>query len=92
MYSSTRAVWRICGWSPSGEGPGASTWNSRLPPTPRDGSTATNSTTMPSPPSHWVNARHSSRPGGTASMSQPLAGSPARMVAPVVVRPLIASK
>ena len=85
MYSSTRAVWRIWGCRPSDAGPGASIWNRRLPPTPSDGSTATNSTTMPMPPIHWVNARHNSRLRGTASMS-------VRIVAPVVVRPLIASK
>ena len=56
---------------------------------PATGITATNSTTMPSPPSQWVRARHSSRPLGSDSMSL---GTAPSTVAPVVLRPDIASK
>ncbi len=46
---------------------------------------ASASVTMPMPPSQWVSARQKSRLWGRASTS-------GRMVAPVVVKPLITSK
>ena len=52
---------------------------------PSRGSTATVSTTIPIPPSHWVSERQNSTDRGRASMS-------VRIVAPVVVNPDIVSK
>ena len=85
MSQRILAVCRMWGLSPSGAGPVDSALKRRFPPTPREGRTATKSTTIPTPPSHCVVARQSRRPCGMASMSS-------RIVAPVVVRPLIASK
>ena len=83
---SSREVSAIRGRRPSALVPGTSLPNITLPPAPMLGKTATNSTTMPMPPSHWMSERHSmsgrdSRP----SMS-------VITVAPVVVRPLTDSK
>ena len=50
-----------------------------------EGSSAVASTKMPMPPSQWVKARHRRMPLGRDSMS-------VRMVAPVVVKPELASK
>jgi hypothetical protein len=57
----------------------------RAAPTPMTGATATKSTTIPMPPSHWVMLRQKSIEGVSASIS-------GRSVDPVVVNPLIASK
>jgi hypothetical protein len=57
----------------------------RAAPAPIAGATATKSTTMPIPPSHWVMLRQNSMEGVCVSMSE-------SSVDPVVVNPLIASK
>jgi hypothetical protein len=56
-----------------------------MPPTPSMGRMARERTMNPMPPSHWVRARQKRMLGGSASMLM-------RMVAPVVVKPLIVSK
>ena len=66
-------------------GPGVSALYSCVPPSPRNGSTATTSSMMPSPPISCKKQRHTFT--GVASRS-----SPASAVAPVAVRPLMASK
>ncbi len=54
-------------------------------PPPKNGSNASDSTTMPIPPNHCVTQRQSCNPCGNASMS-------VSMVAPVVVKPDMVSK
>ncbi len=76
---------RIRSASSSISGPGISDSISWRPPTRSRGSTASASTTIPIPPSHWVNCRHISIEWSTASMS-------VRIDAPVVVNPDIVSK
>ena len=56
-----------------------------MPPTPRNGRIAITSTMIPMPPSQCVTERHRSTPWGSDSMS-------VKTVAPVVVKPDIASK
>ena len=86
MSSNVLAVSRIRGLIPLVWGPAASDWNRRLPPTPQPGIRATNSTTMPSPPSQWVAIRH------MCSGAERRPSMSVRMVAPVVVKPEKASK
>ena len=86
-YSSHRilAVWAMRGVSLSTVGPGASLRSTFSPPIPMRGRIATVSTTIPMPPSHCISERQNSIERGSASMS-------VRIVAPVVVKPDIASK
>jgi hypothetical protein len=83
---SERAVCRMRGASlASFTGPGVSARYSCMPPTPSSGRIATANTMMPMPPSQCSEARHSVSACGR--LSRPL-----MTVAPVVVRPDIASK
>ena len=66
-------------------GPVISALNSCAPPTPSSGRIATASTTMPSPPTSCRKQRQTLTDSGSAS-------SPDSTVAPVAVKPLIASK
>ncbi|CFN73687.1 Uncharacterised protein [Bordetella pertussis] len=66
-------------------GPGVSARTTWCPPTPSKGRMATASTRMPMPPIQISVARHRLIEAGRAS-------SPLRTVAPVVVRPDMASK
>ena len=66
-------------------GPGISALYSCVPPRPSRGSTATASSMMPSPPISCRKQRQMLTDGASRS-------SPARVVAPVAVRPLMASK
>jgi hypothetical protein len=65
--------------------PETSAPSSRAAPAPMTGATATKSTTIPMPPSHWVMLRQNSMEGVCVSMFE-------SSVDPVVVNPLIASK
>ncbi len=65
--------------------PDTSAERSRAAPNPSTGATATKRTTIPIPPSHWVMQRQNWIDRVGASMS-------CNRVAPVVVKPLIASK
>ena len=56
-----------------------------MPPTPRNGSTATASTMIPIPPNHWLKSLQNSIPRGNDSGS-------GKIEAPVVVKPEIDSK
>lgn len=56
-----------------------------MPPTLRNGRTAIAMTMIPAPPKPWSKARHKRMPFGSWSR-------PVKVVAPVVVRPDIASK
>ena len=78
------------GVSLSALGPGTSALKSCIPPTPRSGSTAMVSTMMPMPPSQCVRLRQSRNALGTASICG--VSAPPRIVAPVVVKPLMTSK
>ena len=66
-------------------GPAVSALNSCDAPTPSSGSTATASTMMPSPPISTMKQRHTFTLSGRVS-------SPVSTVAPVAVRPDMASK
>ena len=79
------AVSLIVGLTPSVSGPGASKRNIRFAVTPVFGSSATSSTRIPRPPSHWESDLQNSSVEGSASMSR-------STVAPVVLRPLMDSK
>ena len=80
----SRAVSVILGSVFSGVGPGASAESTSTPHCRRP-SRKTKRITMPSPPSHWVRARHSSSDRGSDSTS-------AKMLAPVVEKPEADSK
>ncbi len=56
-----------------------------MPPIPRKGRTATASTMIPIPPSHWLKPRQKRRPRGSEPGSE-------KIEAPVVVKPEIDSK
>ena len=66
-------------------GPAVSLLNSCVAPTPSSGRMATTSTMIPMPPISTMKQRHTLRDRGSFS-------SPVSTVAPVVVRPLMASK
>jgi hypothetical protein len=66
-------------------GPAVSDLKSCEAPTPNSGSTATTSTMMPMPPTSTMKQRHTLIDSGSFSR-------PVSTVAPVVVRPLMASK
>jgi hypothetical protein len=83
---STMLVSVILGRRPSAEWPGTSVRNMCFPDTPRLGNTAMNNTTMPIPPNHWIRDLHKS----TGRDRLPSMSS--TTVAPVVVKPLTASK
>ena len=75
----SRAVSAMRGSVFSAVGPGASAERTSTPHCRRP-STQTNRMTIPSPPSHWVSARHSNSERGSDSTSE-------KIVAPVVERP-----
>jgi hypothetical protein len=85
MTMRTLAVSAMRGVSLVWVSPETSAPSSRAAPAPITGATATKSTTMPMPPSHWVMERQNRMEGVWASMSE-------SSVDPVVVNPLIASK
>ena len=66
-------------------GPAVSARNSCVPPTPSSGRIATASTMMPRPPTSCRKQRHTLTDSGSSS-------SPVSTVAPVAVKPDIASK
>ena len=66
-------------------GPGASAEKSCMPPIPKRGRIATESTIIPIPPTQWVILLQNKSPSGTASISF-------KMEAPVVVNPEMVSK
>jgi hypothetical protein len=78
--STASAVVRSRGESRSSVGPGSSAWKIWRPAIASCGKTATNTTTMPMPPTHWVKARHMKSAPGTAPKST-------IAVAPVAVNP-----
>src|SRR5918998_370069 len=85
MTSSALAVSAIRGVNLVWVSPETSAPNRRAAPNPMVGATATKRTTIPIPPSHWVMLRQKRMDGVWASTSE-------SSDAPVVVKPLIASK
>ncbi len=87
IYTPQRilAVWVMRGVSLSATGPGTSALKSCIPPTPRKGRIARDSTMIPIPPIQWVRLRQNRIPWEMLSMS-------VRVVAPVVVKPDMVSK
>ena len=75
----------MCGVNLVSVTPETSAARSRVAPDPGVGATATKRTTIPIPPSHWLMLRQKRMEGVSASISE-------SSVAPVVVKPPIASK